>query len=300
MNGISKKLQNMIPDFKEGEIYEFNLIGLKKADNDKGGFGFIIPAKVVIPPSCSIIDPGTNERITISLIEQVIPASPNREETTILGKPDFFKAEKGRKFIHGNEKGKISLYEYLYLCSWNESNKGKPWHIPPVRNEYKFKFVDRENNKKNILDKRKQRIKAQSIAFDLSEKELRILCEKLFKDKNSTAKFIYDKTWSESETRERLAAFAERYPGLVIAKHGEYNMAIEKLIKDALEKGIIKHEKGTKQVVYGKGGALIVEIPQRKNVADVLGAYFMTDEGKMDLETIVGLMKGEETVVDSE
>lgn len=291
MNGISKKLQNMIPDFKEGEIFEFELLGLKKSDMEGGRFGKVIPAKVVIPPSCAIYDPDKGENVTISLIEQVIPASPNREETVILGKANFNKAEGGRKVLYGKDKGRKSLYEYLYLCPWNAANKDKPWHIPPTRNEYKFQFVNREGNKRDLLDKRKQKIKAQSIAFELAEKELRILCEKLAMEKNPTAKFIYDGTWSESEVRERLAAFGERYPGLVISKHDEYNMAIEKLVRDALDSGIIKHEKAQKTIVWGKGGGIIIEVPSRKKAPDVLGAYFMTEEGKDDLEAIVAQMK---------
>jgi hypothetical protein len=300
MNGISKKLQNMIPDFKEGEIYEFELLRLRNAEMDGGRFNKIVPSKVVIPPSCSIFDPDTEENITISLIEQIIPASPNREEKVLLGKADFYKSEGGRKVIYGKEKGKKTLYEYLYLCPWNEANKDKPWHIPPRRNEYKFKFVDRENNKKNLLDKRKKRIKAQNIAFELGSKELQILCDKLSMEKNLSSKFIYDKTWSESELREKLAAFGERNPGLVISKHSEYNMAIERLVRDALERGIIKHDKAKKQVVWGKGGGLIIEVPSKKKAPDVLGAYFMTDEGKDELEAIVAQMKDTEAVAETD
>jgi hypothetical protein len=293
MKGISKELQKLIPEFKAGETYEFELLNLKTTKLSNGRSGKLVPSRVIIPSSCSIKDPGTNETITINYVDIVLPSTAKSDERVKLGRVEFVKSEKGRKILRGNNGKDKDLFEYLYLCAWGKHSEGQPWHYEPKNGAYKFKFVDRANLKKNEIEKKRKRHAAISIALDLSDKDMRILCEKLQSDKNIDPPFVYSEKWLEDDLRDRLVNFAEKNPGKVIDKHEQYNLAIENLVRDALKAEIIIHDKPKKQVIWGTGQGLLVTVPKGKQVKDILATYFMTEEGKNDLEAIVAQLKGD-------
>lgn len=299
MKGISKKLQDLIPQYKEGKTFEFKLDGLESTRTDKGRTHLMIPALKNVPSENVIYDPwggedGGGENITISFIkmERVNKAGSKNDQPSVeLGRTQFHKSEKGRKTFSGNRKADLNEFEYLFLCGYNSANIGKPWHLEPNRGSYIYHYVDREVVNKATLDSKKMRHQAESIAFDLSDADLRILCKKLSEDKGVNPPFVYKEHWTEEEVRSILHKFAGTNPGKVITKHKEYNFAIEGLIKEAIAQKIIKHDKAKKEAVYVSSGALIVVVPQNKKLNDVLANYFMTPEGKDDLATIVAQLQ---------
>jgi hypothetical protein len=292
MNELSKELKKMLPKFGPGDVYEFELLGIKTRKIDGGRETKVYPSIKKIPASTVIYDPGAEQEVTLNYIKRVYPATNKHENERVeLGKIEFKKSEKGRKILRGNNPADRKLFEYLYLCQWNASNVGQSYHVVNDNPNYKFKFVDNKAVNKNKLDAKKMKLQAMNIALSLSDKDMRILCEKLKSDPSIEPKFNFEDHWEDEDIRTRLVTFAENNPAKIITKNKEYNFAIEQLVRDAFDKKIISHDKAKKQIIWTKGKGLLITCAANKKPHNELANYFMTDEGKQDLEVIVAQLK---------
>lgn len=273
-----------ILEFKDDKTYVFRLVNLKK--NPAMG-DLMIPASVSIKNMDVVFDPYKNsgENVPIEYVSAYNNTGPDshKDVQKILGEISFRKKMNGEIRISGKDKGKKGLFEFLYLSSANKSNIGKPYHIKGT--SYYFEYVDMEEKAANRMHLERQAHKAASIAFELEEQQLRIVCEQLAKVRGNA--FTYNPSMGDDVLREQLVTYAKKYPERVIVLDDDFQLAAREAIKDAESRGIIIIDKAKRQIIWGANKTTICVIPPKIDAEDVLVSHFLSEDGGTILKMIM-------------
>ena len=283
MQNISEELRKQIPKFESGKMYGFQLLGTRYSQSLKR---LLVPNSINILPQDVIYDPFTDSEVEIECHDRTLPNGQ-----VILKKIMFRKDEAGKKLLNGSKKGDKSLFEYLWLSNYNAANRDKEWFIEP-KGGCKYTFLEPEKSSQEKLDVLKMQHKAQEVVFNLSDKDIKIVCEALA---NSQAdKFNYNPKMLESQMRESLIDFANRNPSRVITLDKELNLEVRNAIRAAKDAGIISYDVKKQEIVWTDTGNRITIIEPGKDAETTLVGYFVTKKGSEVLKTILANLQKKE------
>jgi hypothetical protein len=250
MENISKKLQDSIPAFENEKKFSFKLLS---ARYDSKLNRLIVPTNRKVVAEDVIFDPYSKKNVEIRCIERRVPVGQGVNGSDIVLKQiNFDRKENGKKVLDGKSKRDLNLFEYLYLSNFNRANKYKPWHITP-KNGYIYEFQLPEKTAEEKLQEKKDKIRAQQIVMDFSDDEVMIVAEALSKS-TGVKGFIYNSSMETNQLRDRLTDFAEKNSSVMLNFDKTFNMEARKLVKAAIDGGLIMIDDNKKVVNWADTG----------------------------------------------
>lgn len=276
MNKIPKSLTDAIPKFTKGKTYVFQVSQIR---TDKKTGKRIVPNSSGVPSTDRVIDPKTGEQIDISYIVRERPGAVNEDRSSYieLGKIKFIRALAGKIILNGDDAKDKKLYEYLSLCNWNKSNRGKPYHIPP----YRYIFGEL-NPHKQAEDKRlyKRQIReAEEVIDAMTLRKLQQMCKGL----------ALPASTNEDLMAISLMKFAEKDPQKFLLLKDDYEVKYKADIQEAVDHAIIATN--DKHWVWADSNLRICSIPNGVNASQALYEFFMIPKGEDVYKRLIELIE---------
>jgi hypothetical protein len=158
------------------------------------------------------------------------------------------------------------LAAYMFFSAFNESNKDKPWHVPPVNGGYLFKLADRK--KEVQLGNLNELEVAKSVATIavLTDEQLQNIGE---------ARYNFDKPDLE-EVKSKLIAEVKSNPMILHEITDDKKSIMTANLKDAEKLGVIKFNDST---WFWSSGDLIILADPTKDRYSVLSDHLIYGMG---------------------
>lgn len=184
-----------------------------------------------------------------------------------------------------------SLYNYLEVSNYNESNPNRDTNIPAL-----YRRIDSLSNAKQTREQRNERVTALKAVISMTNDEIKEFIE--VNGSSFPVRVIQkpngDHDWDA--IRDALERWAEQNPGKFLSmtesKKTSHDSEVEGLIKKAMENELIGFDSETKSW-YGKDGKPFlktVSIKDQKHYADLV-RYLKSPQGLKLYEKLVSAMK---------
>jgi hypothetical protein len=260
------------PQLKRNEVKVFQYLNVK-ADKQNPG-KVVMPSVHMVPQVDRVYDKELDDYVDIASIASI----------GVGGKPSFntiqfTKQEKGLMPLRGNRTGDREIFQYLMLSNYNASNPDRDTSIVPL-----FKLVEPT---KEAADSRKQRTlrrDAMNVAAELSAAEVRVFIAALNKDEKRDISIL----------RDELEIMAEKDPQKFITLSKDKNKSIQATCKSAIDKKLIKFDKGNSTFSWVSTGETIVQVPRSSKSSYLQGFtnfVLSNKNGELVYEEIVKLLK---------
>lgn len=269
-NNYSESIERILSENrpKHGEIVRFRVLS---------GLG-----QVMLPRTCFINVKREGEtlskRIEIGVIE-----SYNAEGEPPNFKSIIFSYNEGHEIlIHGENPHDLEIFDYLFLCSWNGDNKGKPWHIKPSSSNYKFKMFDNKIEARLKVDKNKKVRYAQNAIDDLTEDERFEMAKALFSNYKSL---------SPEEIIDKLYSQAEKDPAKIIGENTKVQLTMQGFVRSLQEADIIEFTRN--KWIYKDTGDKIIGKPVKSKDSEIelLSNFLLKEENSELLVNLQDLLR---------
>lgn len=171
-----------------------------------------------------------------------------------------------------------SLYNFLEISNYNESNPNRDPNITPL-----FRRIDSMSNAKQTRSQRSDRVTALKAVISMSNDEV----EKFIRTNQVVGVRIVQKPTGELDyeaMRDSLERWAEQNPGIVLrlteGTKSSSDAEIEKLISNGKASGLIGFDMDTKSW-YGASGKAFLKVNSAKDGAQVaeLISYLKSAQG---------------------
>jgi hypothetical protein len=195
------------------------------------------------------------------------------------------KKDGGYLRLTGGNADDEEVFEYMEICNFNESNPNRDPSITPL-----FVKLDDKKDAKDDRGKRSLRLKAMTLASDMT----------LGEAKDFTAARGWNQDDEEDILRGRIEKFAETDPEGFIKAFGDKNQATKTTIKNAMDKGVIKHNVPDGKIVWGNGETIyVLPKPEGINPIDEFADFIAsnTKKAKTVFEQIEKELNAEEVTV---
>lgn len=292
MKNVSEKLLKTIPQLKRGEIAVYELCSIRY---DKKIQRHIIPASQMCLSTDRIFDPyagDQGEYVDINYIIGETPADPNsmRSTTIHLGEILFRRQNNGQIVIRGGDKRHEMLYTFLELCSWNENNARKPFHVSPLSG-YIFKRLEPSKTASQKVDFNRSVRAAQDAIDTMSESKLRRVAKGLMlKGINQFS--------DDDEIRILLIDIAAKTPDKILKLDEDTTIEVVAVVADAVDAGLIEKDFVNNRYAWCESKDTICSIIPGKTPEDSIRDFILTgSEGKEFFKSIRKLL-GDDTDTD--
>lgn len=259
-NNISKEIKPKKP--KNGTIVEYQfLIGRPDYNN---------PNKTLYPPSYRvktfdrILDPGKNEYMDIGVFERKVKDKDGNE--TIRTRAFYLRGAKGllALTIGGNQDDE--MYEFLELSNENQSNPNRDTSVVPM-----FRRIDAIKDASDRTQKRDVLTSALVYVSNMGEMEIREFAAAMAWGENDDLELLHD----------QVGEFARTKPNEFVKFFNDPQLRTKALIKNAITKGIIKHDVATNKILWGNGDAVIAALDRQdgKTYVDTFSEWIRVMKG---------------------
>lgn len=203
---------------KRNERAVYRVLNVRE-DPDNWG-KFLIPAALQIPSTDTVYDKEKDDYTPIAFIERT-----KIDGSAIFGDIIFTGQNMGYLFLNGNNAAHQKMYQYIELSNYNASNPNRDTSVEPL-----FERIDSKKEAINEREIRKLIVKAVNFALELDDKRATEVAAALGIDGESI-----------EETRNSLEDYATDHPEDFLEVAERATVEVEKLLKDAVKKGIIKN-----------------------------------------------------------
>lgn len=253
---------------------------------------FVMAVAQNIPSKCRIFDPWAKKeggKWVGEYIDIAYDTGQKSDGTAILGEIILYRVNSGEIDLSGKKPEDVSLYRYLKLCNWNDDNKGKKWHIQPM------KYIFKENN---VAKKAEASVsvdiaeaKAISAIADMSSAELTEYCRGLGRAVHSNADIM----------RESLIKFAkisiDNAKKVVNLKHDNETKFISDIALAEELKVIVFSGSSWR---WGDGDEAFHTVTTGREEKQSLCAYFLSPEGERVYAQMIELISEKEVASEIE
>lgn len=207
----------------------------------------------------------------------VRPAGPNSQRDTVTELEEIYVTRQtaGKVMIHSSNRRGLALYEYLWLCNYNESNKGKDWHVEPAK--YYIHQVIKKNDAKKKLEIEKAQDEAKAIIRSMTAEERVNHAKGLFPN-------AFSRLWSEEEVELKLIEIAKSNPQKILGLSEDLDAAISKAILDFQDHKVVDFK--NKKWRYPDSEDVICEVRANESAMDALKRHLLSKKGRKDAENL--------------
>lgn len=212
-NKLSPSLERKL---KRDERAVYRVLNVRQ-DPDNWG-KFLIPAALQIPSTDTVYDKEIDDYVPIAFIERT-----KIDGSAIFGDIVFTGSNMGYLFLNGKNSTHQKMYQYIELCNYNASNPNRDTTVEAL-----FERIDSKKDAINEREMRKLIVKAVNFALSLDDKRAVEIAAALGIDAESI-----------EETRNALEDYAGENPEEFLEVAERATVEVEKMLKDAVKKGII-------------------------------------------------------------
>jgi hypothetical protein len=189
---------------------------------------------------------------------------------------EFLGTNSGFIEIEGGNMEHMKLMPLLFFHNKNKSNVGKPWYVKdgqPV-----FHQVEPEKDAETDLEKGARIDSARKAVMEMTEEELSSAALSVLGGKS--------RSLSPSEQRLELRGIASINPEKIITLSKDVDIKAMGFIEECIKSGLIFIDKKKSEIQWADDKVKIVSIKSGQTAHTTLKRHFLTDDGKMVLETL--------------
>lgn len=212
-NQLSQSLERKL---KRNERAVYRVLNVRQDPDNYGKF--LIPAALQIPSTDTIYDKDKDDYVPIAFIERT-----KIDGSAVFGDIIFTGQNMGYLFLNGGNASHQKIYQYIEVCNFNASNPNRDTSVEAL-----FERIDSKKEAINERAMRKLIVKAVNLALEFDDKRAVEIAAALGIEGESI-----------EETRNALEDYAGDNPEEFLEVAERASVEVEKLLKDAIKKGII-------------------------------------------------------------